>query len=113
METNNKERDERKTVRLIGSRFSGKWHDPETGDCVYAIVGGKQSVRRYAKPSNPRTEKQVEQRRLFAEVIKAWQVLPADKKTEYNRRARRMSGFNLFVKEYAKDTDILTRFCPT
>jgi len=62
-----------------------------------------------------RTEKQLEQRRVFAEVIKAWQALSPEKKAEYNRRGWRMkmSGFNLFVKENAKDTDALTRFCPT
>jgi len=84
---------------------SGRGTAPGTEGFVFYVVNGRQLVRTYAKPSNPRTKKQVERRKLFAEAVEEWRALPPEKRREYNRRAekRRMNGFNLFISETVKD----------
>lgn len=42
---------------------------------------------------------------MFAEAVRSWQVLPSDKKSEYNRKAKRVniSRYNLYISGQIKD----------
>lgn len=72
---------------------------------VYASWKGRPYVRRYAKPHNPRSEKQQAHRALFKEASQAYRELTEDEKKTLNRRAQKLaiSGFNLFVKRYMEE----------
>jgi hypothetical protein len=63
---------------------------------------GKTYLRKWVKPSDPKTQLQVYRRGKFAEAMAAWKALPRDEKKRYNEMARkkRMNGTNLFVKEF-------------
>jgi len=56
----------------------------------------------YYITKNPRTEPQQTWRGVFANAVAAWQALTPEEKNEYNVKAKgkRMSGYNLFLKEY-------------
>ena len=56
----------------------------------------------YMIPYNPRTEAQQANRQKLADGVVAWKALTPDEKNQYNIKAkgRRMSGYNLFLKEY-------------
>ena len=51
---------------------------------------------------NPRSYEQQANRQKYADGVAAWQALTSDEKNQYNIRAKgkRMSGYNLFLKEY-------------
>jgi len=56
------------------------------------------------QPTNPQTEKQQAHRKKYGEGVEAWRNLTNEEKDVYNKRAvgRKMSGVNLFMKEYLK-----------
>lgn len=58
----------------------------------------------YYIPLNPRTDKQQQNRNLFAQCVFAWHDLTKEEKAVYNKRAKNKgyTGFNLFIKEYRK-----------
>jgi len=74
------------------------------GNSVYYTVGKKVYVRRYVKPSNPRSEAQQSHRSLFAEAMALWKLLSADEKLQYKKKSKNlaMHGHNLFIREYIK-----------
>jgi len=80
---------------------SGRGTGIGLGDRVFYVSNGRQIVRRYVKPRDPRTGKQLEHRRVFGEIVKKWRGLPPERKREYELRAENldMTGFNLFVSE--------------
>lgn len=53
-------------------------------------------------PTNPQTPSQMARRAIFATGKGVWDTLTSDMKLAYNKRAKRyrMSGFNLFMREY-------------
>jgi len=56
----------------------------------------------YYSPKNPRTTAQQSNRAKMTAAVAEWQSLTADEKKLYNKKAigKRMSGYNLFLKEY-------------
>lgn len=69
---------------------------------IFSSLRGKTYVRRYVKPQDPKTEKQLKRRKLFREAVARWHRLEKEDKDHYDNRAkgRKMSGFNLFISEY-------------
>ena len=72
------------------------------GDEIGYVVRGRQRWRRYVKPFDPRTKRQMCRRRHFARLVSRWHCLDDDEKAHWNglvRRARRKrtTGFNLFL----------------
>ena len=59
-------------------------------------------IKAYAKPSNPRSKRQVKVRKDFRAALDAWRALDACQKRFYDRIARGISGFNLFVLRYMR-----------
>lgn len=51
---------------------------------------------------NPRLPDQQANRQKYAAAVLAWKGLTQEEKNQYNKRAigKRMSGYNLFLKEY-------------
>jgi len=56
----------------------------------------------YYIPKNPRTETQQANRQKMTDGVQAWQALTDEQKAVYNKNAigKRMSGYNLFLKQY-------------
>ena len=67
-------------------------------------VTGETKIYRepYYITKNPRLPDQQAQREKMAAAVLAWQGLTQEQKNQYNQRAirKRMSGYNLFLKEY-------------
>lgn len=53
-------------------------------------------------PSNPRTEAQQAQRKVYGQAVEGWRGLTEEEKAEYNERAipLKISGWNLYMKEF-------------
>jgi len=85
--------------------LSGRGVLPGTEGFVFFQWKGRQCARRYVKPKDTRTERQLEHRRVFAEISKAWRALSQEERDRYNRRAEmmNMNGFDLFVSEAFKE----------
>jgi len=66
---------------------------------------GKTYLRKWVKPSDPKTQIQLYRRGNFAEAMAAWKELPREEQKRYNEMARkkRMNGTNLFVKMYIQE----------
>lgn len=70
---------------------------------IYIDRQGKNVVRPYKTPHNPRTKAQQSRRGLFADAVRSWQVLSDDEKYEWNRLARKnrtrryTTGYNLYL----------------
>lgn len=77
--------------------FSGR-----IGDAVIYSWRGLECMRCHVVPGNPDTPAQRQRRRLFAEAVNAWQSLPPNVRTRWNRLSSggRTTGFNLFVSAY-------------
>ena|SRR2546426_8252892 len=85
-----------KITNAFGMKFSGT-----IGKGVTASSWkGVQYLREYREKSKSSTEVQVEHRQRFADAVATWQMLMPEERAKYNREARRMSGFNLFVRQY-------------
>jgi len=69
---------------------------------VFSRWKGRQYIRSYVKPSNPRTLKQQANRDVFKNLVRRWQSLSTDElvKSAWNERALEyvISGYNLFMK---------------
>jgi hypothetical protein len=70
------------------------------------IIFGKRYRERlpYYVPKNPQTESQQANRQKIADGVLAWQALTDNEKSVYNKKTigRKLSGYNLFLKEYLK-----------
>lgn len=66
--------------------------------------GGRRLYRKmkYYTPTYSDTEAIQASRSKFADAIIAWRALTTEQQTRYNQKARtrRMSGYNLFIREY-------------
>ena len=85
-----------RTPKLEPINFSGIYRsDNVTGKTKY-----------YKEPyyitKNPRTVPQQANRQKYADGVLAWQALTTEQKAVYNisAKGKRMSGYNLFLKEY-------------
>ena len=88
-----------KIKNIFGNEYSGT-----IGDCITASVWkGIRYIRKWFRPTNPRTELQIDQRKLFDKAVECWQELTALQKEAYDRVAVKMSGYNLYVKRFVED----------
>ena len=85
-----------KISNIFGTTFSGRVGKK----MVAGSWKGHEYIRPYVKPSNPRTESQMEQRNLFSQATKAWGQLTPRQQEFYNRIADGMTGYNVFVKRH-------------
>lgn len=74
---------------------------------VFATWKGRTYIKRYAKPHNPRSEKQQRHRRLFREAVQAYKLLAPEEKERLDREAsaRRITGLNLFMSMYMRERE--------
>jgi hypothetical protein len=85
-----------RTPKLAPINFSGIYRTDN-------VTGRTKFYREpYYITKNPRTVPQQAWRGIFADSVSAWQGLTDEQKAVYNIRAKgkRMSGYNLFLKEY-------------
>ncbi len=89
--------------RRYGAFFYGEVNDLYG---IYSIRKGLKGQiivkKRFYIPSNPRTVPQQANRQIYADGVLAWQNLTEEQKSVYNTNATglKMSGYNLFLKEY-------------
>ena len=85
-------------------QFKYGWNHPKWGIYQIRTRGPKKRHVKmiHYRPTNPQTVPQQANRQIFADGIIAWQGLTDSAKSVYNNRAkkRRMSGYNLFLREY-------------
>jgi len=85
-----------KVTNALGMVFSGA-----IGKSIVASSWkGIPYVRAYAKPSDPKSERQTKVRQDFGNAVKAWRSLDARQKHFYDRVAKGISGFNLFISRF-------------
>lgn len=69
-----------------------------------SIWKGRNYVRGFFRPTNPKTANQKAQRELMAAAVAAWQALYSGTQDEWNVAARDVyppiSGFNYYVMQY-------------
>lgn len=77
---------------------------PHAGIYQVRRVNGKKIPYKlkFYRPTNPQTVNQQSRRAVFADGIIHWRALTSDEKKSLNIRARRvrMSGYNLYLREY-------------
>jgi hypothetical protein len=81
---------------IFGNRYNGALGK----DMIAASWKGHDYIKRYAAPSNPRSEQQTKHRAIFSQAVQAWKKLTSRQKEFYNKIADGMSGFNVFVGRY-------------
>ena len=88
------------TAGLLSVKVTGKIADK----LIFEKWKNKQTVKRYAKPKNPKTSKQQKQRGYMAPVVEAWHkdgYTPEDKEA-WNNYARiikvNATGYNMFTR---------------
>lgn len=85
----------------LGSmQASGKFRDK-----IFCTLKGKTYIKRYKKPRDPRTGKQLTNRSLFSQAAAGWQTLTETEKEAYNQAAKYepYSGYNLWFKEFFEE----------
>ena len=89
-----------KVKNTLGNVYSGTIGKSKTA----CIRDGKQYVRTYVIPNDPKTAKQMEQRKKYASAVEIWKEMSDDEKDIYNRRAvnLNMSGYNIFISEFTR-----------
>jgi len=80
----------------MGNRYSGTIGK----DTVASSWKGIRYIREYKVPADPKTELQLQHRALFAKAVKAWHALDPRQQEVYDRAAVRMTGYNLFIRDY-------------
>jgi len=74
------------------------------GSMTASIWKGQQYMRRWFRPTNPKTTGQQAQRSKLADAVAAWQALYDVTKTAWNEAARDVyppiSGFNYYTQQY-------------
>jgi len=83
---------------VFGIRLSGALNKT----VVVSSWKGRQYVRAYVKPKDPKTEAQESHRAMFKAAVGAWHGLNGRQREFYDRIARDMTGYNLFVSRYIK-----------
>jgi hypothetical protein len=87
-----------KVRNIFGSRFSGTLGK----DLVASSWKGKEYVREYVVPTDPKTVLQLEHRKIWREAVEAWHALPDEERAAWDREAEGITGFNLFVGRYVR-----------
>jgi hypothetical protein len=86
----------------ITNSFGTKFRGALGKDIIASSWRGIRYIRAYTKPRDPKSGRQLERRGTFAEAVHAWQELPPEEQKKYERRARGMSGYNLFISLYVR-----------
>ncbi|MDI6891175.1 MAG: hypothetical protein QMC83_09630 [Thermodesulfovibrionales bacterium] len=87
---------------MLGNIYSGT-----IGKAVVASHKGRTHyIKKYTKPSDPKTEIQLAKRDRFRNAVKSWQRLNEMEKAEYNMRAKKYgrAGYNLYLSQYIAST---------
>lgn len=89
-----------KVKNKLGNIYSGTIGKSKTA----CVRDGKQYVRTYVIPNDPKTAKQKKQRKKYARAVEIWKQMSDGEKHHYNKRAMNlnMSGYNLFVSEFTR-----------
>lgn len=89
-----------KVKNAMGNTYSGTLDNSVTAVNRDSI----NFMRTYVLPHDPRTPKQVRQRRKYTEANEVWKALSQDERNEWNRRAKGtgMNGYCLFVSEFTR-----------
>lgn len=87
-----------KIRNIFGTRFSGRLGK----DFVASSWKGKEYMREYVVPEDPKTPLQLEHRQIWREAVAAWHALPDGEREKYERKAVGMTGFNVFVGRYVR-----------
>ncbi len=83
-------------TNVFGTKFTGA-----IGKTMIASSWkGKEYIRAYTVPKNPRTERQQKHRARFAKAVKAWKALSLKEQKRLDKEAKEMTGFNLYVSRY-------------
>jgi hypothetical protein len=92
-------------MKMEGIDLFGLFELVGKGKYVLSSWKGKKYIRRYVKPKNPRTKKQLKQRKKFTDAVQAWHKLRESEKAHYNKLAERyaISGMNLFISRHVKE----------
>lgn len=83
---------------ILGNRYRGTLGK----DVVASSWKGKQYVREYVVPEDPKTALQLEHRAIWREAVAMWHDLPDDERAAYDLEAKGITGFNLFVSRYVR-----------
>ena len=84
----------------MGNKYSGTIGKKET-----AVIRKDQNfLRTYVIPNDPKTAKQINQRKKYARAVELWQQMSKVEKALYNQRAKNlnMSRYNLFISEFTR-----------
>jgi len=87
-----------KVWNIFGSKFSGTLGK----ELVASSWKGKEYLREYVIPEDPKTVLQLEHRQIWREAVAAWHALPDEERAACDREAKGMTGFNLFVGRYVR-----------
>jgi hypothetical protein len=89
-----------KVKNKLGNLYSGTIGKSKTA----CVRDGKQYFRTYVIPNDPKTAKQMKQRKKYARAVEIWKQLSDDEKRHYNRRTTNLnrSGYNLFISEFTR-----------
>ena len=89
-----------KVENVFGNRYSGSVGKQLTA----ATWKGRNYVKRYFKPAQPRTSRQVAQRATFTAGVTKWQTFTATQKRAYSWMERYLkkavSNFNMMLSSY-------------
>jgi len=90
-------------ARVVGPFMSVDASGTMDGSITASIWKGQQYMKRWFRPTNPKTTSQQAHRTNFADAVDAWQALYEADKTSWNEAARDVyppiSGFNYFVQQ--------------
>ncbi len=99
-------------ARVYGPLFSLDARGTIGKAIVYSNWKGLGTVRMWLKPYDPDSPGQHAQRILIGKAVKGWQSLSPAQRAAWNSqasgistKAHPLSGFNLFVREYADTGD--------
>ena len=87
-----------KVRNTFGNRFRGTLGK----ELVASSWKGHEYLRAYVVPRDPKTERQLQHREIWREAVAAWHALSADDRKAYNREAKGMTGFNVFIGQYVR-----------
>jgi len=87
-----------KIRNIFGSRFSGTIGK----EIIASSWRGKEYIKAYAKPNDPKSELQLSHRAIVAEAVKTWKKLNNIQKEFYERMSDHLPGYHFFVRLYVK-----------
>src|SRR6266511_2364608 len=82
-----------KVRNIFGSEFRGAIGK----DMVASSWKGHDYLREYVVPHDPKTALQLQHRKIWRQAVAAWHALSDAERKAYDKKAKGMTGFNLFV----------------